>query len=200
MSKGSIFIVSGPSGSGKDTVLGELFKRCPDLSFSISSITRDMRKGEKQGEKYNFISREEFEGMLQRNELLEHNIYLDNYYGTPRIPVEECVNAGRDMIIEVDVNGAAQIRKNAPQAISVFIMPPSLEVLKSRLSGRGTESTEAVEARLAEALNEIKRADEFDYIVVNDDLSAAVDDFVSVIKSRRIRLENKKHLIDEILK
>ena len=200
MNKGGVFIVSGPSGSGKDTLLVELFKKCPEIGFSISSITRDMRVGEKQGEKYNFISREEFERMIAEDELLEYNVFVGNYYGTPKAPVIEATESGKDFIIEVDVNGAAQIRTKLPEAKSIFIMPPSFEELKRRLSGRGTESEEVIEARMKSALGEIKRATEYDYIVVNDNLATAVDDIFSVISSNRLILENQKHIINEVLK
>ena len=199
MSKGTVLIVSGPSGSGKDTILKKVFEAVPDIKFSISSITRAMRAGEVEGDKYNFISVDTFLNMLQNDELLEFNKYLDNYYGTPRKPVEEVMNNGGEIIIEVDVNGAAQIREKLPKAVSIFIMPPSFEVLKGRLSGRGTESGELVQKRLDEALNEISRASEYDYIVVNDDLSEAVDDFVSIIKSERNKTTKKIHLVNEVL-
>ncbi len=199
MSKGTVLIVSGPSGSGKDTILKKVFEVVPDIKFSISSITRAMRVGEVEGDKYNFISVDTFLDMLQNDELLEFNKYLDNYYGTPRKPVEEVMNNGGEIIIEVDVNGAAQIREKLPEAVSVFIMPPSLEVLKKRLSGRGTESDELVQKRLNEALNEISRASEYDYIVVNDDLSEAVDDFVSIIKSERNKTNKNIYLVNEVL-
>lgn len=200
MSKGGVFIVSGPSGSGKDTLLVELFKKCPEIGFSISSITRDMRVGEKQGEKYNFISREEFEKMIEEDNLLEYNVYLGNYYGTPKAPVVAATGSGKDYIIEVDVNGAAQIREKMPEAISIFIMPPSLAELKRRLSGRGTETEDVIKERLDKALDEIKRAPEYDYIVVNDDLLTAVEDIFSIISSNRLILENQKHIINEVLK
>ena len=199
MSKGTVLIVSGPSGSGKDTILKKVFEVVPDIKFSISSITRAMRVGEVEGDKYNFISVDTFLDMLQNDELLEFNKYLDNYYGTPRKPVEEVMNNGGEIIIEVDVNGAAQIREKLPEAVSVFIMPPSFEVLKKRLSGRGTESDELVQKRLNEALNEISRASEYDYIVVNDDLSEAVDDFVSIIKSERNKTNKNIYLVNEVL-
>ena len=199
MNRGKLYIISGPSGSGKDTILGETFKAHPEIKLSISSITRAMRPGETEGEKYHFISREEFEDMLKNDELLEYNVYLGNYYGTPKAPVEKWLSEGTDVILELDVNGAAKVRKKCPDAISIFIMPPSFEVLTKRLNRRGTDSPEAVRGRLEAALGEIKRAEEFDYIVVNDELETAVNDFITVILSERLRIERQKHIIDEVL-
>ncbi len=199
MNKGGVFIISGPSGSGKDTVMTELFKKMPGLLFSISSITRAMRAGEREGEKYNFITREKFEDMLKNDRLLEHNEFVGNYYGTPREPVERAVANGQDMVIEVDVNGAAQIREKMPEAVSIFIMPPSFAELKRRLSGRGTESEELIQKRLNSALGEIKRAVEYDYIVVNEDIAAAADDIMSVILSSRLKTDRQTKIIDEVL-
>ena len=199
MSKGKLFIVSGPSGSGKDTILQGVFKKHPEIKLSISSITRAMRVGEVEGEKYHFISRDEFEELLKNDMLLEHNVFVGNYYGTPKAPVEECLNAGGDMILEIDVNGAAQVREKMPEAISIFIMPPSFEVLKNRLSGRGTETEEVVEQRMTAALGEIARAKEYDYIVINDQLDVAIDDLLSIILSERLRINRQKQIIDEVL-
>lgn len=199
MSNGSVFIISGPSGSGKDTLLKEIFKKHPEIKFSISSITRAMREGEVEGEKYNFISREAFESMIEKDELLEYNTYVGNYYGTPKAPVIKETQQGNNMIIEVDVNGAAQIRKKLPEAVSIFIMPPSFAELKRRLSGRGTEPEEVINARMNSALDEIKRACEYDYIVVNDDIEIAVQDIITVIKSQGLKLEKQIKIIDEVL-
>ncbi len=200
MNKGALIIISGPSGSGKDTVLKELFKKMPEVEFSISSVTRNMRDGEVEGEKYNFISREKFELMIKENALLEYNVYCDNYYGTPKAPVEKCIASGGEIILEVDVNGAANVRKNCADSYSIFIAPPSFEVLKNRLTGRGTETKEVIEKRLAEAKAEMARANEYDYIVINDDLTKAVEDVQSIILNERLKVDRNTDLLENILK
>ena len=199
MNKGNLFIISGPSGSGKDTVLSEVFKRCPELKFSISVITRPMREGETKDGKYRFISRDEFEQMIEKNELLEYNEFVGNYYGTPKKYIIEKIENGEDVMVEVDVNGAKQIREKMPEAVSIFICPPSFEILKKRLTNRGTDCTATVEKRLAASIGEIKRATEYDYIVVNDALEDAVDNTVAVIKSVRLKTKNNTAIIDGIV-
>ena len=138
--------------------------------------------------------------MINNGELLEYNTYVGNYYGTPKAPVVKAIEDGCDMIIEVDVNGAAQIREKLPDAVSIFIMPPSYEELKARLSGRGTETEELIDRRMNSALGEIRRASEYDYIVVNDDIDTAVNDIMSVILSQRLKTERKSYIIEEVLK
>ncbi|MBO4468218.1 MAG: guanylate kinase [Clostridia bacterium] len=199
MNKGMLYIISGPSGSGKDTVLNEVFKRCPELKFSISVITRPMREGETADGKYRFISKAEFEEMIEKDQLLEHNEYVGNYYGTPRKFVEDCLNAGKDVMIEVDVNGARQIREKVPEAVSIFVCPPSFEVLKKRLTDRGTDGPEAVRQRLTESVGEIKKAIDYDYIVINDDLNEAVENTVSIIKASKLKSERNTALINGIV-
>ncbi len=200
MSKGRLVIVSGPSGSGKDTILKKVLARMPEIKFSISSITRPMREGEVEGEKYNFVTREYFEEMIKNDALLEYNSYVGNYYGTPKAPVDDVIENGGEIIIEVDVNGQSNIKKRVDSALSIFIMPPSFEVLKARLTGRGTDSEEVIEQRMQEALKEISCAKNYDYIVVNDDLEEAVDDFIGIIKADRLNIERQNYLIDEVLK
>ncbi len=196
MNKGSLIIISGPSGSGKDTVLKKLFQKMPELEFSISSVSRAMREGEVEGEKYNFISREQFEQMINDNALLEYNVYCDNYYGTPKAPVEKCIASGGEIILEVDVNGAANVRKNCPDNFSVFIAPPSFEVLRSRLVNRGTETADVIESRLARAKDEMVRAKEYDYVVVNDDLDTAVNELAGIILAERHRVDRNGDILD----
>lgn len=185
MNKGSLVIISGPSGTGKDAVLKGVFERLPEIRFSISSVSRSMREGEVEGEKYNFITREKFEDMIKNDKLLEYNVYCNNYYGTPSEPVENAIREGADIVLEVDVNGAANVRKKCSDNFSIFILPPSFEVLKNRLINRGTETMDVIEKRLEQAKEEIKRADEYDYIVVNDDLQTAVNEVCDIILTER---------------
>ncbi len=199
MSKGNAFVLSGPSGSGKDTVMKLALERIGKMEFSISCVTRAKRGNEAEDGKYRFLNVEEFEALLAQDAFLEHNVFLGNYYGTPRKPVEDAISQGRDILIEIDVNGAAQIRKTMPDAVSIFIMPPSFEVLRKRLSGRGTDSEELVNKRLQEALREIACAKDYDYVVVNDDLNEAVEDVCSIIRAVKSRSENMKNTINEVL-
>ena len=201
MSRGVLFVMSGPSGTGKGTICNELLaNENNDVFLSVSSTTREKRKGETDGVTYNYTTVENFKKMIDNGEMLEYAMYSGNYYGTPREPVEKAVAAGDDIIIEVDVNGAAQIRKKLPDAVSIFIMPPSFAELKRRLVGRGTDSAAAIEKRLNSALGEIKRANEYDYIIVNDSITAAADDIMSVILSSRFKTDRQKEIINEVLK
>ena len=144
MKKGNLYIFSGPSGIGKDTVLKEVLKRDENVVLSISSVTRDMREGEKQGEKYNFISLQEFKKLLENDELLEYNEYVGNFYGTPKAPVENWINQGKNVVLEIDVNGALKVKEKMPDAIMIFMMPKSMDVLRQRLVKRGTETDETI--------------------------------------------------------
>lgn len=198
MNKGRLFILSGPSGSGKDTVLKQLLSENPQLKLSISCVTRAMRPGEHPDEKYHFISREQFEKMLAEDAFLEHNVYVGNYYGTPRQPVEDWMAAGSDVLLEIDVNGAMAVKQKMPEAITIFIMPPSFRVLRNRLAGRGTETEKQIQARLRTAVEEIAQARSYDYIVVNDRLEDAIADLEAIIRANALLNNYMIHLIDEV--
>ena len=199
MSKGRLVIISGPSGSGKDTILKKALEILPEIKFSISSVTRAMRPGEVEGEKYNFVSKECFEGMIKNDMLLEYNNYVGNYYGTPKAPVEKVISEGGEIILEIDVNGQKNVKSQIDSALSIFIMPPSIEVLRERLIGRGSDSAEVIEKRMKTALFEMECAKNYDYIVINDDLEKAVEDFVTIIKADRMNIKRNNKIIDEVL-
>lgn len=179
-----VYVVSGPSGSGKGTVLAQIKKR-PDVFYSVSATTRGMRPGEIDGVDYHFISREQFVEMIERGEFLEHAEYVHNFYGTPIQPIRDNLAAGRDVIVEIEVQGFLQVKEKLPEAETVFIMPPSVEELERRLRGRGTETEEKIQGRLKTALEEMKYADRYDHIVVNDELEKAVSELLEIMGKER---------------
>lgn len=179
-----VYVVSGPSGSGKGTVLAQIKKR-PDVFYSVSATTRGMRPGEIDGVDYHFISREQFLEMIERGEFLEHAEYVHNFYGTPIQPIRDNLAAGRDVIVEIEVQGFLQVKEKLPEAETVFIMPPSVEELERRLRGRGTETEEKIQGRLKTALEEMKYADRYDHIVVNDELEKAVSELLEIMGKER---------------
>ena len=185
--KGILFILSGPSGVGKGTVRKKLFEKATDLKYSISMTTRQMRPGEQEGIDYFYKSKEEFEQLIQEGELLEYAKYVDNYYGTPRRYVEEMLNQGFNVFLEIEVQGALQVKQSFPEGIFIFLIPPSLEELKNRIVGRGTETEDLVMNRLQEAQKEIKMMEEYNYIVVNDHVDKAVNKVLSIIESEHCR-------------
>ena len=169
--KGLLFVISGPSGVGKGTICKKLLERRKELKLSVSVTTRAPRPGEIEGVNYFFRSEEQFQDMIARDEFLEYMcVFGKNHYGTPKAYVAEQRAQGNDVILEIDVNGALNVKKRCPDAVMIFIAPPSMETLKKRLVGRGTETEEAVERRFAEAVKELAAAGEYDYIVVNDSL------------------------------
>ncbi|AIF43813.1 guanylate kinase [Virgibacillus sp. SK37] len=201
--KGILFVLSGPSGVGKGTVRKELFNQATDLKYSISMTTRDIRPGEENGVDYFYKSREEFENLIKNNQLLEYAKYVNNYYGTPRAYVEEMLEAGYDVFLEIEVQGALQVKENFPEGVFIFLFPPSLEELKNRIINRGTETSELVLNRLKEARNEIEMMDAYDYVVVNDQVELAVEKVQSIIQSEHLKRERiakqyKKLLEDEL--
>lgn len=198
--KGTLFIFSGPSGSGKDTVLHELLLMNKNVRLSISTITRAPRTNEIPGEKYNFTTKEKFVEMINNNELLEYNMYLDNYYGTPKAPVDAWLNEGFDVILEIDVNGAFKVKEQCPDAVMVFLLPASIDILYHRLNKRGTEPQEVIDKRVNEAKREIALCDKYDYFVVNDVLEDAVSDFNAIIRAQALKKINMIEIINEVKK
>lgn len=189
MAIGSIFIVTAPSGAGKTTLVANLLARDPNVQLSVSYTTRAPRTGEVDGIHYHFVSRETFEAMLERGEFLESAEVYGNWYGTSQVWIEEQTRKGRDILLEIDWQGAQQVRRLFPKALGVFILPPSLATLRERLEGRGKDSPEVIQHRLAQARSEIAHVDEFDYVVVNDNLEEATRDLVAIIRAQRLTLQ-----------
>ena len=188
MRQGKLFIISGPSGTGKGTLCKKLLSMDDELILSVSVTTRKPRQGEEHGREYFFIDRDEYMELLEKGGLLEHaSVYGETLYGTPREPVLRWVSEGRDVILEIDVQGAFQVRENYPDSVLIFILPPSLEELEDRILGRGSETEETLKARLAEAEGEIALADRYDYRVVNEDLEQASRDLYEIIIKERER-------------
>ena len=179
--------VSGPSGVGKGTIIEEIRKLLPDCKHSISVTTRPPRGEEKDGIEYYFRSVEEFEKMIDEGEILEYDKYVGNYYGTPATPLLEKSNNGSDVLLDITIAGSLALKAKFPQAVTIFILPPSFEQLEERLKGRGTETEDLVRQRLAKAREEVLSADKFDYVVVNDELKNAVDNIMSIMKAEKCR-------------
>jgi len=188
---GLLIVLSGPSGAGKGTLCQELLRQMPNLRYSVSSTTRCPRPGEVEGIHYYFCPRQEFEAMLARDELLEWAEFCDNYYGTPRFAVEQAIQEGMDVILEIEIQGALQIKKRFPQGVFTFIVPPSLDVLAERIHKRGTESEEVIQKRLATAIKELEYVSEYDYVVVNDEVPVAVDKLKSILVAEKCRVKRK---------
>ena len=193
MKKGLIVVISGPAGSGKGTVVKALRRKLPDLGLSVSATTRSPRPGEVDGEHYYFISKEEFERRIATGEILEHTIYCDNYYGTPKSELERISAEGKDIIFEIEVNGAIQVKKLFPEAVAIMLLPPSAKLLESRLRGRGTETEEVIKNRLKRAREELKLLHHYDYLVVNgegmiDDCAELIVDIISAEHSKTLRM------------
>ncbi len=193
--KGLLFVVSAPAGCGKDTILEQLFKKTSNAAYSVSATTRAPRPGEVDGVHYYFLTRERFREMIDNGEVLEYTEYCGNYYGTPKKGVEELLRQGRDVILKIETEGAMNIKRLYPEACLVFILPPSMEVLKTRLKNRGTETEETIERRTKQAYNELSAAADYDYFVVNDELSEAVDDLIAVIRAEKLRRERSMDVL-----
>ena len=201
--KGQLFTVSAPSGAGKTSLVRQLIQRVRDLQVSVSHTTRPMRPGDAEGVDYFFVERPEFERMIEAGEFLEYASVFGNYYGTSRASVEQNLAEGRDILLEIDWQGAAQVKQKLPDTCSIFILPPSRETLIQRLQGRGQDSEEVIARRTAEAVAEMRHYDAADYLLINDQFDVAVHEFVSLIESRRLTVARQqvKHrdLIDSLL-
>ena len=186
MQQGNIFVVTAPSGAGKTTLVAALLAADQQIKLSVSYTTRAPREGEVDGKNYHFVSREAFIAMLQRGEFLESAEVYGNFYGTSQLWIQQQLDAGNDILLEIDWQGAQQVRKLFPQAIGVFILPPSLPVLEQRLRGRGTDSEESIAKRMASAREEITHVDEFDFVIVNEVMDEAIKDLISVVRAPRL--------------
>lgn len=187
--KGILVVISGPSGVGKGTICRELFKHYGDIQYSVSATTRQPRAGEINGKEYFFYSKDEFQRLMQDGELLEWAKVYDNYYGTPRTYVEEIINQGKDCILEIDVQGALQVKHKKPDGIFIFILPPSKEELIRRITCRGTEKPAEIDKRMKQVDEELSHLQDYDYMVLNEDLSRAVETVRAIIIAERCRVD-----------
>lgn len=187
--RGILMVVSGPSGAGKDTVCNKLIENNSNIWISVSCTSREPRKGEVNGENYYFLSREEFESKMEKGDLLEYAEYNGNYYGTPRDKVNEYLDSGKDVILVIEVQGAKKIKELVPDALFVFILPPSMKELKRRLTDRGTESEEKIIKRFRTAYQEINELSKYNYVVINDNVEEAVHKVDSILISEKCRVD-----------
>jgi guanylate kinase len=185
--KGSLFVISAPSGAGKTTVCHRVLESIPDLAYSISHTTRPPRYGEKDGVDYFFVSEDEFLRMREREDFLEWALVHNNYYGTAKRQISDCLGSGKDILLDIDIQGARQVRDQLSEAILIFILPPAWEVLEERLRKRQSDDEEAFKLRMANARNEVRAIREYDYIIINDDLDEAVRNFKAIVQAERCR-------------
>ncbi|MEA5039420.1 MAG: guanylate kinase [Clostridiaceae bacterium] len=188
--RGTLFVITGPSGAGKGTVLKRVLEKLDNVYFSVSATTRPPREGEIDGVHYHFMTRERFEQMIEDNELLEHAEYAGNYYGTPAGPVDRMLAVGKDVLLEIEVQGALQVKRKRADAQMVFLAPPSFAELERRLRGRHTESAEAIARRLEAAKRECATIGEFQYIVENDVAEEAAEELCAIIRASRCRVDH----------
>lgn len=195
--KGKLIVISGPSGAGKSTVVFKAMEGREDVCFSTSVTTRKPRPGEVDGREYFFVDLDRFKEMVENDELLEHAVYVANSYGTPRKYVGDKLDSGMNVLLDIEVQGARQIHEKMPEAVKIFIIPPSLEELRRRLVGRGTDTARAIEARLIRARQEYEEADFYDYIIVNDDADRAAQELSAIITAEHCRAADRKHFLTE---
>ena len=196
--KGKLIVTSGPSGAGKSTVVFKAMEGRDDLCFSTSVTTRKPRPGEVDGREYFFVDLDRFAEMIANDELLEHAVYVANSYGTPRKYVEDKLNSGMNVLLDIEVQGARQVAEKMPDAVKIFIIPPSLQELERRLVGRGTDTARAIEARLIRARQEYQEADFYDYIIINDDAERAAKELEAIILAEHCRAADRSHYLRDL--
>ncbi|SUD80939.1 guanylate kinase [Pseudomonas putida] len=200
---GTLYIVSAPSGAGKTSLVNALIKEDRQIRVSVSHTTRAMRPGEQHGVNYHFVVHEEFKALIAQGDFLEHAEVFGNFYGTSRSALQQTLDEGYDLILEIDWQGAQQVRRVMPDALSVFILPPSQQALRQRLDGRGQDSEEIIDGRMKEAVSEMVHYDEYDYVIINDDFNAALEDLKAVFRANRLVLrkqqQRKSGLLKELL-
>ncbi|WP_286790213.1 MULTISPECIES: guanylate kinase [unclassified Pseudomonas] len=196
---GTLYIVSAPSGAGKTSLVKALLDALPEVRVSVSHTTRAMRPGEVDGVNYHFVDASTFQGLLEHGDFLEHAEVFGNYYGTSQRQLEQTLAEGHDLILEIDWQGAQQVRRKMPHAQSIFILPPSQEALRQRLNNRGQDSHEVIERRMHEAVSEMSHYVEYDYLIINDDFASALEDLKSVFRARQLRLDRQQRRHNELL-
>lgn len=196
--KGLLVVVSGPSGAGKGTLCKALLTKHDNLQYSISATTRQPRVGEQNRKNYYFVSEKDFIEMIRQRDFLEWAKVYDNYYGTPKSPVLDMLNSGNDVLLEIDIQGALQVKKEFPDGVFIFIFPPSIQELKSRIQHRGTETPEDMSKRIKSAYAELEYAYEYDYIVINDDIGKAVEELSAIIIAEKCKVKRNCFNIDTI--
>lgn len=200
MKKGLLIVFSGPSGVGKDTILKKLTESNNNIKLSISATTRQKREYETNGKDYYFLNKDEFLKKVSENKMLEYAKYCSNFYGTPSEPIENWLNDGFDVILEIEVEGGQKVIRENENVVSIFILPPSFEKLKERLENRKTDSNDVILGRLERAKEEIKASSKYNYVVINDDIDLCVGDIKAIIKAEKLKYKNMKNFINEVFR